>query len=77
MTFFDKKLNCEPENIITYNIISFFKTLKVGKKPVVVQVQNERSLGTNLSQLNEKKKMGRKKGGLNRPEKLFLKKINC
>ena len=58
MTFFNKKLNRQPENIITYNInvISFFKTLKVGKKPVVVLVQNERSLlGTNLSQLNEKR----------------------
>ena len=58
MTFFNKKLNCQPENIITYNInvILFFKTLKVVKKPVVVLVQNERSLlGTNLSQLNEKR----------------------
>ena len=26
-----KKINCQPENIINYNI-SFFKTLKVGKK---------------------------------------------
>ena len=25
-------LNCQPENIIIYNIISFFKTLKLGKK---------------------------------------------
>ena len=33
MTFFNKKLNCQPENIITYNVISFFKTLKVGKEP--------------------------------------------
>ena len=53
MTIFNKKLNCQPENTITYNVISFFKTLKVGKKnPVVVLVQNERSLGTNLSQLD-------------------------
>ena len=38
------------------------------KKPVAVLVQNERSLGTNLSQLNEKrKKMGGKKRGLNPP----------
>ena len=33
MTFFNKKLNCQPENIISYNVISFFKTLKVGKEP--------------------------------------------
>ena len=64
MTFCDKKLNCQPENIITYNVISFFKTLKLGKKPVVVLVRNERSLlGTNLSQLNEKRKWAEKKGG--------------
>ena len=30
--FFNKKLNCQPKNIIIYNVISFFKTLKVGKK---------------------------------------------
>ena len=35
--------------------------MKVAKKPVVVPVQNERSMGTNLSQL--KKKVGRKKKG--------------
>ena len=39
MTFFNKKLNCQPENIITYNVISFFKTLKVDEKPVVVLVK--------------------------------------
>ena len=55
--FFNKKLNCQPENIITYN--SRF----VGKKSVVALVQNEKSLGTNLSQLNEKRKWAAKKGG--------------
>ena len=51
-------------NIIIYNVISFFKTLKVAKKPVAVLVQNERSMGTNLSQLNEKRKWaGKKRGG--------------
>ena len=41
MTFFNKKLNCQPEkNLINYDVISFFKTLKVGKKPVVVLVQS-------------------------------------
>ena len=29
---FLKKINCQSENIITFNIISLFKTLKVGKK---------------------------------------------
>ena len=36
--------------------------MKVAKKPVAVQ--NERSMGTNLSQLNEKRKWaGKEKGG--------------
>ena len=30
-------MNCQPGNIITHNIISFFKTLKVGKKKTVKQ----------------------------------------
>ena len=38
--FSNKKLNCQPENIIIYNVISFFKTLKVGKQTVVVLVQS-------------------------------------
>ena len=46
--FFNKKLNCQPENIITYNVISFFKTLKVGRKPVVVLVKRPYSLTTFL-----------------------------
>ena len=37
--------------------------MKVAKKPVAVLVQNERSMGTNLSQLNEKRKWAGKKGG--------------
>ena len=36
---FLKKLNCQPENLIIYNIISFFKTLKVGKKSVAVLIR--------------------------------------
>ena len=35
---FLKKINCQPENITIYNIISFFKTMKVGKKPVAVLI---------------------------------------
>ena len=31
---FFKKINCQPEDIIIYNIIPFLKTLKVGKKSV-------------------------------------------
>ena len=64
MTFFNKKLNCQPENLITYNVISFFKTLKVVKKnPVVVLVQNKRNLRTNFSQLDiKKRKWAGKKG---------------
>ena len=27
--------NCQPENVNTHNIISFFKTLKVSKKTVI------------------------------------------
>ena len=50
-----------------YNFISFFKTLKVAKKPVAVLVQNERSMGTNLSQLNEKRKWAGKKRGVVKP----------
>ena len=47
--FFSKKIDCQPENIIIYNIISFFKTLKEGKKTswCSYDEQNERSLGTN------------------------------
>ena len=45
------------------------KTLKVAKKPVAVLVENGRSMGMNLSQLNEKgngrEKKRKKKGGLN------------
>ena len=27
-----KRVNCQPENIITHKIITFFETLRVGKK---------------------------------------------
>ena len=49
--------------MIIYNVISFFKTLKVAKKPVAALVQNERTTGTNLSQLNEKGNGREKKAG--------------
>ena len=39
------------------------KTLKVAKKPVAVLVENGRSMGMNLSQLNEKGNRREKKGG--------------
>ena len=36
---FFKKINCQPEDIIIYNIISFLKTLKVGKKSISVLIR--------------------------------------
>ena len=36
-----KKINCQLENIIIYNIISFFKTLKVGIKTVAILIRGE------------------------------------
>ena len=56
--------------------------MKIVKKPVAVLVENGRSMGMNLSQLNEKEMGGKKKKkrggeGLNPLKKLLLKKINC
>ena len=42
---FLKKINCQPENIIIYDIISFFKTMKVGKKPVAVLIMMFKTRG--------------------------------
>ena len=47
--------------------------MKVAKKPVAVLVQNERSMGTNLSQLNEKRKWAGKKGGVKPSLKIVIK----
>ena len=62
----DKQINKLPTRKYNYLQCYFvLKTLKVAKKPVAVLVEDGRSMGMNLSQLDEKGNGREKKGGLN------------
>ena len=66
-------MNCQLENIIIYNIISCFKTLKVGKKKQLLFVlekgAKKKNRGFKLKNIYHKKRKGENKNNTN-PELL-------